>query len=181
MSHIMGRIRWLQLARYLREHRLRWIPELQAAMPRETRRDHLVRVGAPASASPRTLVPSRWHGDPMETSDEQQPENVQTAAPEQLERLAPGVGGVWLVSSRKGTTHLWDLDAKTYRRQPGPGSSRMAYDNTTVPIPNVGAWPEVGGRALVFLDDPQNPFMAQWRFCSAIRSITRINDSDARG
>jgi hypothetical protein len=55
----------------------------------------------------------------------------------------------------------------------------MAYDDTTVPIPNVGAWPEVGGRALVFFDDPENPFEEQWRLCSAIRSITRVSAAAA--
>ena len=115
----------------------------------------------------------------MQTRGEQQPQDVQAPAPEQVDRLEPGMGGVWLVSSRKATTHLWDLDAMTYRRQPGPGSSRMAYDDTTVSITNVDAWPEVGGRALVFFGDPQDPFMEQWRLCSAICSITRVDASDA--
>ncbi|GAB3439075.1 hypothetical protein GCM10027517_12050 [Phycicoccus ginsengisoli] len=100
---------------------------------------------------------------------------------EEVDKLAPGMGGVWLVSSRKATTHVWDLDAMTYRRQPGPGSGRMAYDDMTVPIASVGVWPEVGRSSLVFFDDPYDPSVEQWRICSRIRSITRIEPQEGGG
>ncbi|GAA2735266.1 hypothetical protein GCM10009867_17190 [Pedococcus aerophilus] len=96
------------------------------------------------------------------------------AHPDQVLELGPDTGGVWLVRSRKNTTHVWDLDAMTYRRQPGPGSSPMLYDNTDQPITNVGRWPAVDHSSLVFFDDPQDPTTEHWRICSRIRSITRI-------
>jgi hypothetical protein len=103
------------------------------------------------------------------------------APPAEVLELGPHTGGVWLVRSRKNTTHVWDLDAMTYRRQPRPGSSAMLYDNTDQPITNVGRWPAVDHSSLVFFDDPHNPTTEHWRICSRIRSITRIAPQDAAG
>lgn len=112
----------------------------------------------------------------------QEKQVVQRTKPEYADRLEPGMGGVWLVSSLKATTtHVWDLDAMTYRRQPGPRSTPMDYDDMTVPITKVGAWPEVGRRSLVFFDDPEDELWEQWRICSTIGSITRITSSDTGG
>ncbi|WP_460966693.1 hypothetical protein [Pedococcus soli] len=87
--------------------------------------------------------------------------------------LGPGMGGRWLVRT-KLSEHLWDLDQMTYTRRAGPQSVVMAYDNVEVAITAVDLWPRVGGRSLVWFDDPQDPTQEQWRLCSAIRSITLL-------
>ncbi|MFC8502478.1 hypothetical protein ACFUC1_08965 [Pedococcus sp. NPDC057267] len=117
----------------------------------------------------------------MDEAPEPEQLDVQDTGPERVDKLTPETGGVWLVSSRKATTHVWDLDAMTYRRQPGPGSGRMAYDDVTVPITIVGVWPEVGRSSVVFFDDPYDPTMEEWRICSKIRSITRIEAPRSNG
>ena len=98
-----------------------------------------------------------------------------------VERLGATTTGVWLVRSRHATTHVWDLNAMTYRRQPGPHSSSMPYDNVTVPITRVGRWPEVGHNSLVFFDDPDNPLLEHWRVCSTIRGIVRFEEQNPYG
>ena len=95
--------------------------------------------------------------------------------PTDVQELTPGMSGVWLVRSRAATSHVWDLDAMTYRRQTGQGSTPMEHDNVTVPITRVLAWPAVGQRSMVFFDDPDNPSWEHWRICSRIRSITRLD------
>lgn len=92
-----------------------------------------------------------------------------------VHELRPGMSGVWLVRSRAATSHVWDLDAMTYRRQTGEGSTPMDHDNVTVPITRVLTWPAVGERSMVFFDDPDNPALEHWRICSRIRSITRLD------
>lgn len=95
-----------------------------------------------------------------------------------VQELRADMGGVWLVRSRAATSHVWDLEAMTYRRQPDAGSTPMLHDNVTVPITRVLAWPAVGRRSMVFFDDPDDPTLEHWRICSRIRSITRL---DAKG
>ena len=58
------------------------------------------------------------------------------------------MGGRWLVTTQ-GSTHLWDLDAMTYSRRPGPNSlsGGFAWDQQAMPITKVLRWPAVGGRS----------------------------------
>jgi len=58
--------------------------------------------------------------------------------------LTPDLGGRWLVTTQ-GSTHVWDLDAMTYERRPGPESpaGAMAYDGIPHRITRVERWPEV--------------------------------------
>ncbi|WP_406832818.1 hypothetical protein ABEG17_08350 [Pedococcus sp. KACC 23699] len=87
--------------------------------------------------------------------------------------LSPRVGGRWLVRTKE-TEHVWDLDAGTYTRLPGPTSSSMAYDGVPVQFTRVQMWPQVGQRSLVFFDDLSHAFVEQWRVSSRIRSITAL-------
>lgn len=85
--------------------------------------------------------------------------------------LGPDDVGQWLVFTQ-GSVHLWDLDARTYRRQPGNGRSRFEWDGRTVRITHVGRWPVVGQTSLVWFDDPARPDkVEQWRQSSTIREI----------
>lgn len=94
--------------------------------------------------------------------------------PDAVEQLHAGLGGRWLVSTHKGTRHIWDLDVMTYRRLPAPGRPRFDFDEVVHRITGVGRYPEVGASSLVFFDDPERPWMEQWRVCSTIASITRL-------
>lgn len=98
------------------------------------------------------------------------------SAPRQVAALAPGVGGCWLVETQ-GSTHVWDLDAMTYTRSPGPRSrsGSFDYDNQPMPITCVERWPRVGSTSLVYLVDPHEPDRTEhWRLSSQIVSISEI-------
>ena len=104
------------------------------------------------------------------------PAPADQAALQQVAALAPGMGGCWLVETQ-GSTHVWDLDAMTYTRMPGPRSrsGSFDYDNQPMPITHVERWPHVGSTSLVFFDDPNEPDRAEhWRRSSHIVSITEI-------
>jgi hypothetical protein len=89
-----------------------------------------------------------------------------------VQRLDPGSRGRWLVHTR-GSVHVLDLDAGTYQRRPGPASQRFAHDNTTLTLTHLDTWPEVGGRMLLWFDDPDHPdLLEHWRLTSTIRRIT---------
>ena len=106
---------------------------------------------------------------------EQQPrEPVGDGEPETVDALHAGLGGRWLVTSQ-GSRHVWDLDAMTYRRLPGPGRKSFDYDGQQCPIDRIEVWPAVGRSSLVFFDDPNVPGVEQWRICSTIRTISRLD------
>lgn len=65
------------------------------------------------------------------------------------------MGGRWEVHTHN-TNHVWDLNAMTYTRRPGPRSGPMPHDNVEVAIGRVDAWPAVGARSLVWFDDPDD-------------------------
>lgn len=92
------------------------------------------------------------------------------------------MGGRWLVVTQ-GSSHVWDLDAKTYTRIPGPASvsGSFAFDLQSVAISRVERWPRVGSTSLVFYDDPAHPDdVEQWRQSSQIVSITQIPAGTSR-
>lgn len=94
----------------------------------------------------------------------------------QVEQLVPGMKDRWLVASQ-GSFHLWDLDAMTYSRVPGPSSPSgpFALDLRILLITRVDSWPRVGSRSLVWFDDPADPGgVEQWRQSSRIVSITEV-------
>lgn len=95
-----------------------------------------------------------------------------------VEHLDPDATGRWLIVTRSGTVHILDLDARTYQRRPGPTSQRFAHDNTIVALTRVQVWPHVGGRMLIWFDDPHDPdLLEHFRACSRIDRIVR----DRRG
>lgn len=94
-----------------------------------------------------------------------------------VDRLAPDLGGRWLVTTQ-GSEHVWDLDAMTYQRLPGLGRGQFDHDRTVVAIGRVEVWPAVGSCSLLFYDDPDRPCThEQWRMSSLIRRICRLPDS----
>ena len=96
-----------------------------------------------------------------------------------VDELSEGMRGRWVVASQ-GSTHLWDLDALTYTRRPGPASPSGAfdYDGIAHRITRVTRWPRIGDQSLVWFDDPASPFdTEQFRRSSVIVSITRAPDS----
>jgi hypothetical protein len=96
------------------------------------------------------------------------------------ERLEPGSAGRWLVKTR-GSRHVWDLDAGTWQRLPGPGRSRFPWDQTPVRISRVERLPAVGDVAVLWFDDPDAPTAVEhWRQSSTITAIERLADSADR-
>ncbi len=97
---------------------------------------------------------------------------------ETIDELTPDMRR-WLVTSQ-GSTHLWDLDAFTYERRPGPHSPSGSFDHDEQPhrITRVHSWPKVGGQSFVFYDDLHNPWeVEQFRHSSVITRIERLDDS----
>jgi hypothetical protein len=103
----------------------------------------------------------------------------QTPPPEPAEaqtvpELGPGDTGRWVVATQRAR-HILDLDRRTYRREPGPGSSPMLHDRRTVSFTRIELWPKVGSVQLVWFDDPDLPdSLEHWRQSSTIRSIRRL-------
>lgn len=107
--------------------------------------------------------------------------NDADSPPETVDALSAEMRGRWVVASQ-GSTHLWDLDALTYTRCPGPASPSGAfdYDDIAHRITRVSRWPRVGDQSLVWFDDPASPFdTEQFRRSSVIVSITRAPDASS--
>lgn len=100
-------------------------------------------------------------------------ERAVAAGGRSVEALGPEDRGVWLVTT--GTTrHVFDLDARTYRRVTGPDSTPIDLSDKTVRFTLVEWWPRVGEMHLVWFDDPDDPGMEHFRRSSRIRSIVEI-------
>ena len=89
------------------------------------------------------------------------------------QRLGTGDTGRWLVTTARGTRHVWDLDAMTYQRLPAAAASfRLPLDGPVVPITRVDEWPQVGSRFLLWFDEPSMPDrLEHWRISNRIVSI----------
>lgn len=97
--------------------------------------------------------------------------------PISVQELTPDMKGSWLVTTQ-GSKHIWNLDEMTYCRLHSTNLNAMDYDNTVVRITRVEKWPAVGSSSLIFYDDLLNPvFKEQWRICSTIVSIEKIEDT----
>lgn len=80
--------------------------------------------------------------------------------------------GRWIVTTR-GSTHLFDLDARTYSRTPGTASLHTDHDGLTVPLTRVERWPRVGSSFFIWVDDHDFPAaLEHWHQSSEIRSIS---------
>ncbi|QFS90491.1 hypothetical protein FIV07_06995 [Mycobacterium sp. THAF192] len=100
-------------------------------------------------------------------------------AAREVDALTPDSAGCWLVTTQ-GSTHVWDLDAMTYTRRPGPASLSGAFDHDerAMPITRVQRWPRVGQTSLVWFDDPEAPAERELsRQSSTIVSITALPGS----
>lgn len=107
---------------------------------------------------------------PEETPNETTPEE------DYVEELDETSTGRWLVTTIQ-SQHIWDCDARTYQRMPGPDGKQFAHDNRVVAITRVERWPRVGATSLVWFDDLDHPhLLEQWRQCSRIQSIQRLTD-----
>lgn len=109
----------------------------------------------------------------MSNDERDEPADASSA----LTALDHSMGGAWLVQTR-GSTHVWDLDAMTYTRRPGPdsGSGSMRFDENAMPITRVEAWPQVGKSFVVWYDDPEDPdHMEHYRISSTVQSIRPLN------
>jgi hypothetical protein len=107
-------------------------------------------------------------------SEAQTPESKQPDGGESVDELHAGLGGRWLVTTHKGTRHIWCLETMTYQRLPVAGRQRFDYDGIVHPITRVGVYPTVGASSLVFFDDPERPWMEQWRVSSTVAAIARL-------
>ena len=106
------------------------------------------------------------------TAPEPGPEPPSIEGLDQVEALGPESAGRWLVHSRDGE-HLFDLDAGSYRRTPGPGRSRFAHDGHTVKLTRVERWPRVGDQS-IWVDDHREPDLIEhWHQSSTIASISQ--------
>lgn len=102
---------------------------------------------------------------------------IPPSPPVEVTELTPSMRGVWLVVTQ-GSHHVWDLDAMTYTRIPGPASlsGPFVMDGQPMPITRVQRWPRVGSTSLVFYDDPVRPLdYEHFRKSSRIESITPID------
>lgn len=96
----------------------------------------------------------------------------------EVRELGPEDTGRWLVTTARGSRHVWDLDAWTYQRLPHADASFSApQDGQVLSITRVERWPAVGGTSLVWFDDLDAPnLLEHWRMSNVIVSIQRYPD-----
>lgn len=87
--------------------------------------------------------------------------------------IALATSGVWAVRTLT-SNHLWDLDASTYTRLPGPCATPMAYDGVPLQIHQVLRWPRVGSVSYLTCHDPDDESTEQWRQCATIFAIQQV-------
>jgi hypothetical protein len=103
-------------------------------------------------------------------------DDVPPDEPTLVGQLTPESAGRWLVITR-GAEHVFDLDARTYRRKPRHGSARFPYDGVAVPITRVPLWPKVGSSFLIWYDDRDFPdTLERWHLSSPVASIRYVGD-----
>jgi hypothetical protein len=94
-----------------------------------------------------------------------------------VEQLTADLSRRWLVTTQ-GSTHIWDMNSRTYMRIPGEASrvGSFDYDGTAHRITRVDRYPKVGSFSVVWFDDPLDPtWMEQFRQSSEITRIERIS------
>ncbi|KXO98392.1 Uncharacterised protein (plasmid) [Tsukamurella tyrosinosolvens] len=92
----------------------------------------------------------------------------------EVQELNADSTGKWLVTTQ-GSTHIWDLDAGQYTRNPGStGSGASQGDGDAHAIVAIHAWPRVGESFHIVHDG--GPFEDRWRISSTIRKIERLEE-----
>lgn len=81
--------------------------------------------------------------------------------------------GVWHVHTKRGTVHVWDMDAATVTRCPGVDAKPLPLDGVPLPIVLVTAPPMVGFPSAVALALPDDPERAVVRASSRVSRIER--------
>jgi hypothetical protein len=75
----------------------------------------------------------------------------------------------------RNSEHIFDLDARTYSRQPGVGHGRYVHDGHTVRLTVVERWPRVGETFFIWVDDHEYPgALEHWHQSAPIVSITAL-------
>lgn len=75
----------------------------------------------------------------------------------EVNKIPVDAEGLWRTTTENGTTHDWDMDEFTFKRNPSPTSLSWGMDesfnNKVHLIRNIGCYPEVGAAFLVFFVD----------------------------
>ena len=91
-----------------------------------------------------------------------------------VDELTEDMTGKYLVTTQ-GSTHLWDLDARHYVRNPGPESLSIGFadhhNNRPLQWTKVERWPVVGDTFLTILHGDM-----PWHRSSTIRSIEKVEE-----
>ena len=82
--------------------------------------------------------------------------------------------GRWLVTTGHGTTHVFDMDARTYERRPAPGRNSMIFDFVPIPLVSASIWPTVGSSFLIWCDDPEDSLIEHWRASTEVSKIEKL-------
>lgn len=71
-----------------------------------------------------------------------------------VDKMPGDAEGLWITTTENGTTHEWDMDDFTFKRNPAPTSISWGMDESFNEkihlIRNIGCYPEVGEGFLVF-------------------------------
>ncbi len=104
-------------------------------------------------------------------------EPVEQSGAETRDRLTGDEGGRWRVVTRSGSVHIFDLDAGTVERIPGPNAS-VSVNDTCRPLRTIERCEvaRTGGWTMKSHD-----FMVDfyWQACTVIVRIERLPDDPA--
>lgn len=85
--------------------------------------------------------------------------------------------GLWKVTTRS-SVHVFDLDRSLYLRSTS-GDNIMPHDGRWCALTRMPEPPQVGGRFLIWIDDPDAPHaLEHWRVSSRISAITPTTPED---
>ncbi len=124
---------------------------------RDTTRDHL-----PA-------VPDAWETGTLAYGLRTRSSTARRALYD-ADELTPESHGAWLIRTRR-TTHIVDLDARVYLREPDPDGQAFPDDRTWLRLNRFERWPRVGSTFLCWVEPTPSAVLEYWRQSSTIRAI----------